>query len=192
MRLLLAIPLTVTLVAQTYEIRPAAGSRVALEVFKTGLLSGKKHLFLFEKYSGKLHFDASAPERSRVELTIETASIVCKDTWIGEKDIRKVMETATGREMLEVARYPAMRFVSTAVTRSGDGFEVRGGLTIRGQEHGVIVTVTMKPQGDGLQFNGKSEVRLKDYGLKPPSAALGAIGTRNEMPVEFSVVATRN
>ena len=32
---------------------------------------------------------------------------------------------------------------------------------------------------------GRAVVRLKDYALKPPSAALGTIGTKNEMTVEF-------
>jgi hypothetical protein len=32
---------------------------------------------------------------------------------------------------------------------------------------------------------------LQDYGLKPPGAALGLIGTKNEMNLEFVLLARR-
>jgi polyisoprenoid-binding protein YceI len=171
-----------------YRIAPEAGNRIGLEVYKTGLMSGKKHVFIFERYQGRLDYDAKAPEASKVELTIETSSIVLKDQWLSEKDFAKVREYA-GKEMLEVAKYPQIRFVSSGVRKRADGvFEVNGGLTIKGVTKPAVVSVTMGPAEAGaLRFTGKAEVKLKDYGLKPPSAALGMIGTKNEMPVEFNV-----
>jgi len=192
MRISILLALASGLSAQTYEIRPAAGTRFALEVAKTGLMSGKKHLFVFERYGGTIQYDAAAPEKSAVDLTIESASIVCKDTWIGEKDLRKVTETAIGPDMLEVSKHPQMQFRAAGASKSGDGFVVQGTLTIRGIAKPVTVNVTVKPRPDGsLEFAGKSEVKLRDYGLKPPSAALGAIGTKNEMPVDFNLAAVR-
>jgi polyisoprenoid-binding protein YceI len=177
--------------AQTYDIRPAPDSRFALEVAKTGLLSGKKHLFLFDRYQGTLHFDAAAPEKSRVELSIESASIECKDNWVSAEDLKKVMAMAIGPEMLEVSKHPHIRFVSSSVAKSGEGYSVQGELTIKGVAKPVTVAVSMSPRGDGLVFKGKAEVKLRDYGLKPPGAAFGVVGTKNEMQVDFSVVGTR-
>ena len=175
-----------------YEIRPLEGARLALEVHKTGLMSGKKHLFVFEKYHGTLAYDARAPEKSKVELVIETASIVLKDQWLSQSDMKKVHDHAVGKEMLEVNRFPQMRFTSAAVLRKTDGtFDVQGMLTIRNIDKPVTVMAVMRPQGDGpLHLTGKAQVKLRDYGLKPPSALLGAIGTRNEMAVEFVVLAS--
>ncbi len=178
--------------AQTYEIRPAPDSRFALEVAKTGLLSGKKHVFLFHRYQGTLNYDAAALEKSRVELTIESASIECKDDWVSESDLKKVMALAVGPEMLDVSKHPQLKFTSSHVAKSGDGYAVQGVLTIKGVAKPVAVSVAMSTRADGtLQFKGKAEVKLKDYGLKPPGAALGLVGTKNEMVVDFSVVAAR-
>ena len=38
-------------------------------------------------------------------------------------------------------------------------------------------------------MEGESEIKLRDYGLKPPSAVPGAVGTKNEMKVSFVLVA---
>lgn len=80
--------------SMVYELRPASGSRFALTVEKTGLLSGKKHLSLLERYKGILFYDPESPERSRVELAIDAARAVCKGTWVSEKDLKKIQNYA--------------------------------------------------------------------------------------------------
>lgn len=166
-----------------------AGSRFALEVDKTGLMRGKTHLFLFERLGGQLYYDAARPEKSRVELVIDAASIACQDTWVSEND-RKKIQVHAEKEMLSVEQYPEIRFVSSAITPNGDGrYEVQGNLKIRDIARPVTVQVEMKPQGSGITFQGRAEVKMTAYKLKPPSAALGLIGTKDEMRVTFEVVA---
>jgi polyisoprenoid-binding protein YceI len=180
------------LAAQTslYEIKPGPDSRFALEIHKTGLMSGKKHLFLFERYAGAIHYNPAAPESSRIEVNVEAGSFVVKDDWVSASQAKSIREEAEGRNGLEVAKHSTIRFVSSSVARAGEGFTVQGTLAIRGIEKPVTVNVAMKPGEAGtLRFEGKAEVRLKDYGIKPPTAALGAIGTRNEMAVTFTLIA---
>lgn len=192
LRWTLVFALASVAVAQTYDIRPALDSKFALEVAKTGLLSGKKHQFLFDRYQGTLTYDAAVPERSRVELSIASASIQCRDNWVGEGDLKKVMDLAVGPEMLDVNKHPRLVFVSSSVARSGDGYTVGGDLTIKGATKPVAVAVVITRRADGaMLFKGKAEVKLKDFGLKPPGAAFGVVGTRNEMTLEFVVVAVR-
>ena len=169
-----------------YEIQPTGNSRLVLTVEKTGLMSGKKHLFLFERYVGTLSYDAASPERSRVDLSIEAASAVCKDTWVSEKDRNKIQEVAL-RDMLAAETYPKLLFSSASVTRKGaNSFDVQGMLTIRGIAKPATVSVVVHSLDERISsVAGQAIVRLKDYGLKPPSAVLGAIGTKNEMTVEF-------
>ena len=40
-----------------------------------------------------------------------------------------------------------------------------------------------------VSIEGLARVRLTDFGLKPPTTALGAIGTRNEMAFHFVLTA---
>jgi polyisoprenoid-binding protein YceI len=94
-------------------------------------------------------------------------------------------------EMLDIAHHPRIRFASGKIARKDQAvFEVTGDLTIRGVSKPALVTVTASAESNGrLRLAGNSEVRLKDYGLKPPSAVLGAIGTKNEMSLTFVVFA---
>lgn len=166
---------------KSLRVGPAAGTRFALEVEKTGLLSGKKHLFLFERYSGILQLDPAAPEKSSIQLEIESRSAVLKDDWVSAKDAKKIADYAQ-MDMMDSAKYPLLKFASTAITPKGDGvYAVQGNLTIRNITQPVLVTVTEKA---GV-CEGKAIVKLSDFKLKPAGALLGAIGTKNEMTVSF-------
>jgi polyisoprenoid-binding protein YceI len=188
MRLISLLVLAAALLAQPRSLRvaPAANTRFALEVEKTGILKGKKHLFLFERYTGVLAMDVQFPERSKIELDIESRSAVLKDDWVKPDDVKKILETAQ-MDMLDSAKYPKIRFVSTKVTAAPNGhFTVVGDLTIRNVTNPVTVAVVHK---GGEVFEGTATVKLTDYKLKPPSALLGAIGTKNEMTVTFTLKA---
>jgi polyisoprenoid-binding protein YceI len=175
--------------ARRYRIDPDPDSRFALEVEKTGLMSGKKHLLVFERYSGQLQYDSVNPEQSRVELTIEAGSLVVKDDWVTEKERAKIADEALNKQ-LAAKQHPEMKFRSGSIRAAGgDGrYEVQGELTIREMARPVVVHVSLREgPGGSLLFDGEATVKMKDYGLKPPSAALGLIGTRNEMTVRFEL-----
>ena len=175
--------------SQRYELRPNDGSKLELRVAKTGLYRGKVHVFTFPNYTGSLSYDAQKPETSQVSLTISSRDIKLMDTWLSEKDFKSVQAYAL-KDMLAADKYPDIAFVSTSVRRSDalhlDILEVRGTLTIRGIAKPVSLNVTL----DGVRnLRGDAIIRLTDYGLKPPKAALGLIGTENEMRFSFSVSA---
>jgi polyisoprenoid-binding protein YceI len=193
MRTLIATLLFAGIVhAEAFEIHPAEAARLALTVEKTGLYRGKKHLFLFQKFDGRLDFDTAKPETSKIELTIDARSLICKDDWVSASDLKKIEQTAFD-DMLAVKQYPSMTFVSTAIRPlGGDKYEALGTLTLRGVAKPVTVTVALDASNPTmLRLQGSATVRLTDFKLKPPSALLGTIGTKNEMALNFTVVATK-
>jgi polyisoprenoid-binding protein YceI len=189
--LLVFLPVASFAEARTYRIEATPDSRFALEVFKTGLMNGKKHLLVFEQYQGRLEYDAANVEQSHVELTVQSASMVVKDDWVNEKEREKIADEALNKQLM-VNKHPEIRFLSGSI-RPADGperYEVQGDLTIRDLTRPVVVHVTLRQQSEGvLLFEGAATVRMKDYGMKPPSAALGLIGTKNEMKVSFRLPA---
>jgi polyisoprenoid-binding protein YceI len=169
--------------AQPVETKfvPAPGAHFTLTVEKTGLWSGRKHVFEFERYAARVTRDHS------VEFEVDAASATCKDAWVSEKDRVKVLAYML-HDMLDVEHHPKLVFRSERVVEKGGGvFEIAGQLSVRGIEKPVVVTVTAAPNLSTV--SGSAMVKIKDYGLTPPKAALGAIGTKNEMTVNFRLVA---
>jgi polyisoprenoid-binding protein YceI len=169
-----------------YSLAASPASHVELVVTKTGFLRGKQHVFVFDRFGGTLRYDSRKPDASHVEFEIASKSILCKDTWGSANDLRKIQDVAT-KDMLDVEHHPTITFRSIAVHPTKPGmFEVRGELTIRRITKPVVVAVSVSPNQEGrLSVDGSAQVRLTDYGLKPPSAAFGTIGTKDEMALSF-------
>src|SRR5258708_6766870 len=90
----------------TYDVRPAEGSRFALEVFKSKLWEGRKHTFVFDRFSGSLNFNHEQPERSTVEFVVESASVRCVDDWVKPNQIKDI-EKAAIQDTMAAAQFPA-------------------------------------------------------------------------------------
>ncbi len=189
---LFAVAATMAGQSTNFTVEAAAASTFELVVKKTGLMSGKEHLFVFPRYSGELAYDATAPEQSKITLRIDAASIECKDDWLSDKDRTKVMAEAT-ETMLQVAKHKELIFQSKAIQKQADGsYKVQGDLSIRGIAKPVMVAVKMTPNADGsIAFTGDSTIDMTAWGLKPPKALLGAIGTDKDMLLRFTVVARK-
>jgi polyisoprenoid-binding protein YceI len=175
--------------AESLKLQPATGNSVDLYVDKTGVLSGKRHHFVFSSYTGTVDYNPQTPAASKVQFVIDAKSIVCKDTWVSEKDLTKIAKAATV-DMLAADRFPEIRFVSDLIKQTGpEQFDVNGNLTIR--EVTRPVRVQVKLGGNG-RFEGEAALKLTDFHLKPPSTALGLVGTKDEMRMTFALTAAKS
>jgi polyisoprenoid-binding protein YceI len=184
-----AFLLAMTACAWGETVPQALTGSLRLEVEKTGVLSGKKHDIRFDGFTGKALYDPANPERSSVELIVDAAKLTLLDGWVSESDRKKIVEFTRGPEMLDVKKYPAIRFVSNSVAAEGAArFSVKGLLTVRGVTQTVVATVDLKAANGALTAEGESRFKLTQFKLKPPSALLGAIGTKDEVVLRFSLV----
>ena len=174
-------------VISRYEIRPSNESKLALRVFKKGLLAGERIVLHFEKFFGEVEYDQQQPERSKVEFVVESRSLTCNDKGLDSEQRKKVVSFALNK-MLGADRYAEIKFSSTIITRQAiNQYEVRGDLTIRGKTRPVVLHLATTLRAERLEVAGKAVIRMKDYGMEPPSDPLGFSGTKNKMKVRFRV-----
>jgi polyisoprenoid-binding protein YceI len=88
----------------------------------------------FTKLTGVLTLDEADVGKSRIEASVEAASIHTRDT---QRDAH--LKSA---DFFEVEKFPTLSFHSTRVTRTGDGeLAVTGNLTIHGVTREVVFAV---------------------------------------------------
>lgn len=117
----------------------------------------------FTRWGGTLELDEQDLTRSRLEVTIEAASL---DTQEAKRD-----EHLRSADFFEVEKYPSLTFKSTSITREGDGYRVVGDLTIRGVTRPVTLEVEggdiVKDPWGGTRtgFSARTSISRKDFGL---------------------------
>jgi len=119
----------------------------------------------FPKITGSLTIDGSGHANSRVEATIDAASIETRDA---QRDAHLKSE-----DFFHVEKFPTLTFQSTAISRVGDGeLSVEGDLTIRGVTRKVVFAVegptapTKDPWGNTrIGVSAITKINRKDFGL---------------------------
>jgi polyisoprenoid-binding protein YceI len=159
---------------------------------KSGVFSfaGHAHLIRAQVVSGRIVQFPGAPERSRVEIVVESERLEVL-TPPDTEEIRKVT-AAMRRDVLDVADHPEIRFVSSAVTPIPDGLRIRGDLTLVGATREVTVDVRLVEAADTVRATGTFAVKQSDFGIRPyRGGPAGIIRVADRVTFSFEALALR-
>ena len=145
----------------------------------------------FNEFDGTGSFDGDQPANSKLQLTIQAASI---DTRNADRDGH-----LRSNDFFDMETYPEIVFASTAVEQTDDDeYRVTGGLTIKGVTKSVTVdfeyTGTSKdPYGNTrVGFEGRTSLNRLDYGVSFNAALeTGGMLVSEKINLEFEVSAVR-
>jgi polyisoprenoid-binding protein YceI len=162
----------------------AASAECLVFTYKEGLLSPVAHDL-------KLRVSRFTVDIDPVSLTVaarfdaRSLEVVCarqdgrdRPGALSDADKRQIEHTLAA-DVLEVARYPEVRFESTSVAPEGDGYRVAGQLTL----HGVTRPITFTTTPLAEQHVAEVTLDQPDFAIKPYRAMLGALKVRRDVTV---------
>ena len=159
---------------------PAAAETYVIDKGHTHILFQVSHLGFsnthgeFLEFDGTFDFDPEAPENSRIDVTIETASI---DSGLAERDAH-----LRNADFFDVEQHPTMTFETTAVEVTGDNTAMlTGNLTLLGTTQPVTLDVTMNGLGPHpfredttvAGFTATGTINRSDFGMAFGVPAIG-------------------
>jgi len=120
---------------------------------------------------------------STIEVTVPAEKLDCRNGTMNEHM----------RKALKAKEFPTVVFraASYDLTRTNEsvGVTLNGTLTLGGVEKPITVNAQAKPGTDGtLIVSGTREVRMTEFGLKPPTLMLGTMKVDEKITVGFEVV----
>jgi polyisoprenoid-binding protein YceI len=142
---------------------------------------------VFKNVAGTLTLDEAKPAASKVDITIQTASL---DTANDARD-----EHVKGKDFLDVAKYPTMTFKSTKVEVTGkDTATITGDLTLHGVTKPVGLIVKLNKAGPSPMdktrhvagFSAIGKLKRSDFGITTYVPAIG-----DEVTLAISTEAVR-
>jgi len=153
-----------------------------------------KHVFskvrgMFAKPSGTVMLDDATPANSKISATIDVNLIT---TGVEERDTH-----LKSPDFFDVAKYPAITFVSTSVSRSSaTSYSVTGNLTMHGVTRPVTMAVTASPpfpHAGGIRrgIEATTSVNRKDFGLRwefPGEGAGVVVGDNIQITINAELV----
>lgn len=132
--------------------------------FKTGHLGFSMLHGRFNDFDGTFTWDEAKPEASKVNVTINTASV---DSNHAERD-----KHLRSDDFLDTSKHPQATFVSTGVKMTGENTaKVTGDLTLNGVTKPVVLDTRFIGEGEDpwggyrAGFEGTTSIKMKDYDI---------------------------
>ncbi len=160
-------------------------STITIHVGKSGLLSAAAH-----DHTVSAPISAGALQESdtnsRIQFRVETAKMTVQpDPKIDEKD-HATIQTHMEELVLETKKYPEIAFRSTRIQKvAGGEWKVDGDLSL----HGVTKAVNLTVKKTGESYITHTVLKQTDFGIKPISIGGGMIKVKNELEIDFKIVA---
>ena len=171
------------LAADTRQI-DTTQSKLVVYVYKSGLFSGfaDDHVIDAAIASGSL--SDTAPLSVAVE--IHAAELKVRDPKLSADKRADVQTRMLSADVLNVQAFPSIAFESTSVGPVGaDRWNVTGRLTI----HGQTKVVTFAAARSNGRYRGTVAVKQRDFGITPITIAGGTVKVKDEIKIEFDIVA---
>lgn len=155
-------------------------------VFIASHLGFSRSFGKFTDYSGSFVFDRGQPEKSSVEVTIQTGSL--------DLDDAKWNEHMKGADFFNVEKFPQMTFKSTGITvLSETTADITGDLTLLGVTKPVTLHATFNkaekfPFGEKYVagFSALAKLKRSDFGM-----TYGLPGVSDEIDIMIEVEGNR-
>lgn len=156
--------------------------------FKEGILSAVAHDLELRVHELEIEL---SDDRRAVTATFDPRSLRVVDAivdgrrspgTISAKDKAKI-ESNIVTEVIPVARFPEVRFVSSAIRAVDAGWEIEGTLMLAGRTRPICIPVH---RADGKAI-GEVTLHQPEYGIKPYSAMLGTLRIQPDVKVRIEV-----
>lgn len=127
----------------------------------------------FRNFDANLTLDSENPQRSVIEVVIDTTSI--------DSRVDEFNGHLRGSNFFDTDNYPQATFKSTSIEASGDDtYDVTGDLTIKGMTKSVLLEATlnkaaMHPMRNvpTVGFSAETKINRSDFGMDRAVPAIG-------------------
>src|SRR5688572_9489061 len=141
----------------------------------------------FIEFESEAVLDPAKPVNGEVKAKVEVTMGV-----VNLKSGKKAMDEFM-HETLKVKDHPRIKYVLKELKaqsrKAGEPlkFDSKGDLTVAGVTKPIDMVVTLVPEGNKLKATGSKQLKMTDFGMKPPAPALGLglIKTGDDVTVTF-------
>jgi hypothetical protein len=194
-------PLKIDPAAVLYSVQPGE-SQLTVLVYRAGRLAhmGHNHVISSVALTGEVYL-AEERAATALELRLPVGSLTVDipelraaagDDFPGELDQEARDGTRSnmlGERQLNAAAWPEIILRSRAVSGALPDLEVSVDIAVRRRIHRLIVPVSVVVDQGRLTATGRFSVNQTDLGLEPFSVMMGALSVRDQLDIEFSLVA---
>src|SRR5262249_11816066 len=148
--------------------------------------------FAVRDFAGELRWQPDGHGDVGFDMTARTDSLTLTDN-VRQAD-RDDVEGRMKREVLESAAFPEIAYCAKEIVTSAgkdNKFRLRmhGALALHGVANPLIIDADLVRHSDGVRLQGSFPLYMSEYRIRPVTALGGAIQLRDQLRLDFDLVA---
>jgi polyisoprenoid-binding protein YceI len=166
-----------------------------IDASHSGIHFSVRHLVIakvrgkFTNFSGTLELDEGDLTKSKVDVSIDVGSVSTSED-------KRDAHLRSG-DFFDAEKFPTATFKSASITKSGDGYLVKGDLNVHGVTKEVDLHGTFEGKGkdpwggERVAFQAKTSINREDWGMKfnmPLDGGGVVVGTKIDLEFEVEAV----
>ena len=173
-----------------FLVQPAAGQTRGIDTRDSKLIVRVSKAGLFSSFADNHEVEAPISEgvidvgARQVRFVIESKRMKVLDPQLAADKRQQVQERMLGPDVLDVTRFPDIKFESTSVEQTGpDHMLVHGQLSLHGATRPVVADV----RTENGRYLGSVTLKQRDFGITPVTIAGGTVRVKDELKIEFDI-----
>lgn len=149
---------------------------------------GHRLTIVMERWEATVSWSGDRP--TAVELVVEVDSLRVLQGDGGMTPLtapEKTLIRSNALKCLDSKKHRLIRFGSSSIEPTGDGYRLAGELEVHGRSRPHVVELEVTDAGEGTrQLSGDSTVLHSDFGVRRYSMLMGAMQVADEVTVSFA------
>lgn len=173
----------------------ASDGQLLIETGVTGRAARMGHRLTIAMTNWRAGVRWSDGEPAEADLTVEVDSL---EVLLGEGGLtplsgpEKTLARQNAVKLLDVDRFPQIRFQPNVIEKRGEGYRLLGTLDIHGVRREYAIDLRVEDLGDAWRMSCRADVRQSEFGIKPYSILMGAMKVVDAVTVSFSADRTKD
>lgn len=178
-------------------------STVRIYVFRSGAAArlGHNHVLSAPQFAGLLYLPAGEIAKARFDMEFRLDQLAIDrpehrsalgsafSSVLSADQIQGTREHMLGNNSMQADRYPLVRIHSLHISGESPKIAAQVRVEIHGQTRDTWVPLTVETLPDHLSVSGALVIKQTDYGIQPYSILGGLLAVKDEILVEFKLLA---
>lgn len=177
-----------TVAATTWNLDQSDGQlRLHTGVEGRAARMGHRLTIAANRWHARVDWSGDEPAALTMTVDLDGVEVLCGEGGVTPlTPPEKALARSNALKVLNEKRFPQIVYEAATIAKTADGYRLDGALRIAGVSREHTVDLTVADDGDAWVLSARSEVRHRDFGLKPYSMVMGAMKVADAVAVTFA------
>ena len=147
---------------------------------------GHRLTMAMQSWRATLQWDGETPTSAELLVDVDSLEVLSGEggvTPLGSTE--KGVARSNAVKAMDAKKYPQIRFVSSDIAKTSDGYRLTGTLEIHGTSRPQVVDLKVHDAGAAWELSTQVPVTQTEFGVKLISLLMGAMKVADEVTIDF-------